>query len=35
MHANIEYLLLTENAYKIMNIIDKADIIIIKTRENI
>ena len=31
----MEYLLLPENADKIMNSIDRAEIIIIKTRENI
>ncbi len=35
MHPNMEYLLLPENADKIMNNIDRAEIIIIKTRENI
>ena len=35
MHPNMEYLLLPENAPKIMNSIDRAEIIIIKTRENI
>ncbi len=35
MHPNIKYLLLPENEDKIMNSIDRAEIIIIKTRENI
>ena len=35
MHPNMEYLLLPENADKIMNSIDRPEIIIIKTRENI
>ena len=35
MHPNMEYLLLPENADKIMNNIDIPEIIIIKTRENI
>ena len=35
MHPNMEYLLLPENADKIMNNIDRPEIIIIKTRENI
>ncbi len=35
MHPNMEYLLLPENADKIMNSIDRPKIIIIKTRENI
>ena len=34
MHPNIEYLLLPENADKIMNKIDIPEIIIIKTRES-
>ncbi len=34
MHPNMEYLLLPENADKIMNSIDRPEIIIIKTREN-
>ncbi len=35
MQPNMEYLLLPENADKIMNNIDRPEIIIIKTRENI
>ena len=35
IQPNIEYLLLPENADKIMNNIDRPEIIIIKTRENI
>ena len=35
IQPNIEYLLLPENADKIMNIIDKPEIIINKTRESI
>ena len=35
IQPNIEYLLLPENADKIMNNIDIPEIIIIKTRENI
>ena len=35
IQPNMEYLLLPENADKIMNSIDKPEIIIIKTRESI
>lgn len=35
IQPNMEYLLLPENADKIMNNIDKPEIIIIKTRESI
>ena len=35
MQPNMEYLLLPENADKIMNNIDRPEIIIIKTRESI
>jgi len=35
IQPNMEYLLLPENADKIMNNIDRPEIIIIKTRENI
>ena len=35
IHPNMEYLLLPENADKIMNNIDKPEIIISKTRESI
>ncbi len=35
MHPNIDYLLLPEHAHTIKNSIDRAEIISIKTRENI